>query len=104
MKLSVGSNRRVLPALTSTGSVRLLVPSPRTLSRVRGRPGSSVRSGMPISGRNRPPGSKMRSTLPGWLISNRGSGSSWATTPFFSISSGVGGGYVLRRSAAPFMP
>ena len=90
-------------ALTSTGSVRLLVPSPRRLSRTRVRPGSSSRSGMPISGRKRPPGSKMRSTLPGWLISNRGSGSSVATTPFF-ISSSVGYGYVLRRSDAPFIP
>ena len=40
-----------------------------------GRPGSSSGSGMPVSGRNLPPRSKMRRTLPGWEISNCGSGS-----------------------------
>ena len=47
---------------------------------------------MPISGRNRPPRSKMRRTLPGWLISKRGSGSRYGTTPFFVD--------LLTRSAA----
>ena len=51
---------------------------------------------MPISGRNRPPGSKMRRTLPGWLISNRGSGSRNGTTPFLPSPPRVGGGHGLQ--------
>ena len=100
---SVGSNRRVLFALTSTGSVRLRVPRPRVLRRTRVRPGSSIFSGMPISGWNRPPGSKMRKMFPGWLISNRGSGYSAATTPRF-CSSSDGAGWVLSMSGAPVIP
>src|SRR5438094_449797 len=54
MKLSVGSNRRVLVSPMNTGSVRFSVPKPRSESLVAmGRPGSSSRSGMPSSGRNR---------------------------------------------------
>ena len=64
-------------ALYNNGSV----PRPRLESLVRGRPGSSVFSGMPTSGRKRPPGSKMRRMLPGWLISKRGRGSRNGTTP-----------------------
>ena len=54
---------------------------------MRGRPDSSSRSGMPISGRKRPPRSKMRRMLPGCVISKRGNGSRNGRTPFFVISS-----------------
>ena len=68
-------------------------------SRVRGRPDSSSRSGMPISGRKRPPRSKMRRILPGCVTSKRGSGSRNGTTPLRATSYCISG---LRRASRPF--
>ena len=58
---------------------------------------------MPTSGWKRPPRSKIRSTLPGWLISKRGSGSKNGTIPLYAISFGVGGGTVCNRCGVPCM-
>ena len=86
------------------GSVRFSVPRPRWLSRLAGRPGGSSSVGMPISSGRCWPRSKMRRTLPGWLISKRGSGSSQGSTPFFTVSSTVGGGSVSTRWGVPSGP
>ena len=57
----------------------------------------------PVSLLNRPPGSKIRRILPGWLTSKRGNGSRYGTTPLYFISYSVGGGTVCNRCGVPFM-
>jgi len=73
-------------------------------SRVRGRPGSSMRSGMPISGLK--PAARLEEPqhVPRLADLEARQGIEYGTTPFFSISSSLGGGHVLSRNGAPFMP
>ena len=102
-KLSVGSINRVFARLKKTGSTRFSVPSPRLESLVRGRPFSSRRSGLELSGRKRPPRSKNRKTLLGCDRSYLGSGSRYGTIALKFVSLAVGDGTVCNRWLAPCM-
>ena len=104
MSDSSGSTRRVFWAPRTIGSVRSSVPKPRNDSPLSGLPGSSNRSGRPISRRRRPPRSKTRKGLAVWDSSQRGKGTTKGSTPLSRVSSGVGGGTVLTLRGLPSGP